>query len=413
VARGHVSDTWHKTVDGQRARTDRYGRGLRWQAVWNDPATGRERTKAFKLKPDAESHVVAMQASQMRGEYIDPKAGKVTLGAYAKQWSASRPYGPSAATQREIHLRVHIEPTFGPMPLASILPSSVQAWLADLPGSETTKKHVLATLAQVLTSAVDDGLIRSNPAKARSVKAPRPARVHVEPWTVAQVRSVAAQMHDRYQILTLLGAGLGLRSGEAYALALEDIDWLRRTVTIRRQVRLDENKQRFALPKFEHVREVPLPDAVGTAIAAHLQTYPAREVTLPWASREAAENDQPHTVQLIVTTPEGKALNKNQVARYVWRPALLAAEIPVIRSNGFHVLRHTFASTLLDGGVSIRGVAAYLGHSDPAFTLRVYAHLMPDTEVRARSVVDAAWSSRGASAERDASEAAPVQVSEV
>ena len=56
-------------------------------------------------------------------------------------------------------------------------------------------------------------------------------------------------------------------------------------------------------------------------------------------------------------------------------PTRWSLEIPVIRSNGFHVLRHTFASTLLDGGVSIRGVAAYLGHSDPAFTLRVYAHL--------------------------------------
>ncbi|HEU4917250.1 MAG TPA: hypothetical protein VFV13_11890, partial [Acidimicrobiia bacterium] len=41
-------------------------------------------------------------------------------------------------------------------------------------------------------------------------------------------------------------------------------------------------------------------------------------------------------------------------------------------------------------GVSIRALAEYLGHSDPGFTLRVYAHLMPESEDRARAVVDLA-----------------------
>jgi len=56
-----------------------------------------------------------------------------------------------------------------------------------------------------------------------------------------------------------------------------------------------------------------------------------------------------------------------------------------------HALRHHYASTLLDGGVSVRALAEYLGHSDPGFTLRVYAHLMPDSGDRARAVVDAAF----------------------
>ncbi len=56
-----------------------------------------------------------------------------------------------------------------------------------------------------------------------------------------------------------------------------------------------------------------------------------------------------------------------------------------------HALRHHYASVLLDGGVSIKALAEYLGHSDPGFTLRIYAHLMPDSEARARDVVDAAF----------------------
>jgi integrase len=47
-------------------------------------------------------------------------------------------------------------------------------------------------------------------------------------------------------------------------------------------------------------------------------------------------------------------------------------------------------STGLYDGVDIRALAAYLGHHDPAFTLRVYAHLVPDAADRMRSVIDRA-----------------------
>ncbi|WP_247659256.1 hypothetical protein [Micromonospora sp. U56] len=35
-----------------------------------------------------------------------------------------------------------------------------------------------------------------------------------------------------------------------------------------------------------------------------------------------------------------------------------------------HVLRHTYASVLLDAGASIKTLSAYVGHADPGFTLR-------------------------------------------
>lgn len=55
-----------------------------------------------------------------------------------------------------------------------------------------------------------------------------------------------------------------------------------------------------------------------------------------------------------------------------------------------HALRHFFASVLLDGGESIKAVSEYLGHADPGFTLRTYTHLMPSSDERTRSLVDAA-----------------------
>jgi len=56
------------------------------------------------------------------------------------------------------------------------------------------------------------------------------------------------------------------------------------------------------------------------------------------------------------------------------------------RKEGSHQLRHYYAS--IADGVSIKELAEYLGHHDPAFTLRVYAHLLPSSHEPARQAID-------------------------
>ncbi|MDX2524161.1 integrase [Streptomyces europaeiscabiei] len=56
-----------------------------------------------------------------------------------------------------------------------------------------------------------------------------------------------------------------------------------------------------------------------------------------------------------------------------------------------HALRHFHASVLLDAGENVKALSAYLGHIDPGFTLRVYTHLMPSSDARARKAVDSLY----------------------
>lgn len=92
----------------------------------------------------------------------------------------------------------------------------------------------------------------------------------------------------------------------------------------------------------------------------------------------------------MFTSRERKPLNRNYVNTHIWRPAVASIGVQPGPGNGIHALRHFYASVLIDAGESVKAVAEYLGHSDPGFTMRVYAHLLPSSEERARQALDRA-----------------------
>ena len=80
----HIQDLWEKTVDGRRVRTDRHGKGRRWQARYLD-ADGRDRTKMFDRKQDAERELaVFKQLDEARKQ----REGVKPAGAMTKETPA-------------------------------------------------------------------------------------------------------------------------------------------------------------------------------------------------------------------------------------------------------------------------------------------------------------------------------------
>ncbi|MFF4716873.1 hypothetical protein ACFY2V_36585 [Streptomyces eurythermus] len=127
--------------------------------------------------------------------------------------------------------------------------------------------------------------------------------------------------------------GLGLRQGEAFGLALEDIDFAKEVVHVRRQVKMVGTKLCFALPKGRKVRDVPLPSSVARAIRQHIELFAPVPVTLPWDDPHPAETPveakhrRPRTYNLLVTRHDCKAINRNYFNTHVWKPALAAAGV--------------------------------------------------------------------------------------
>jgi len=95
------------------------------------------------------------------------------------------------------------------------------------------------------------------------------------------------------------------------------------------------------------------------------------------------------TARVLVVSRENKALNRNYINKFIWKPALRLAGIAPTRDQMMHAGRHLYASAQLEGGTNIRALSEYLGHSDPGFTLRTYTHLMPEAENKAKRAVDA------------------------
>jgi len=149
----------------------------RWQARYRD-RSGRQRgiPGTFATKADAGRALARLQAGIDRGDYFDPLAGKLTLGAFAESWLASRlvkgqPLAPRTVELYRSQLRLHILPRLGKTELRHLDPAVVKAWHRNITGSDgpgdTTAAKCYRLLRAILTTAAEEELIARNPCAIR------------------------------------------------------------------------------------------------------------------------------------------------------------------------------------------------------------------------------------------------------
>ena len=248
----------------------------RWRARYRERPGGPQRARHFDRKADAERFLARIQGQLLDGSYIDPDAGQTTLAEYAAVWQRSQLHRPTTVMQVDAHLRNHVLPFFGDRPIATIRPREVQAWVRSRTEvlAPATGEVVYRTFAAILNTAVDDRLITRSPASG--VRLPRRTRHEIQPPTVEQVEALLDAMPDRYKALVVVAAGTGLRQGECFGLTVDRVDFLRRLITVDRQLILSgSSPPEFGPPKTAaSVRTVPLPKVVGESLAAHLERWP-------------------------------------------------------------------------------------------------------------------------------------------
>lgn len=400
---GHVQDRWYKSVTGSdgkqtRVRSERYGSGLRYRARYVGP-DGAEKSKSFpdKQKRQADLWLAEIEADMSRGQYIDRKAGRVTFQQYAEKWQATQTTDPNTRASVDSHLRLHAFPYLGNRPMDSFLPRHIRAWLSELEAklpASSYRRVIFNSVSAVFTAAVDDEIVLKNPCGATSITIPQHASARVKPWHSDRVFAVREGLPERFRAMVDVGGGCGLRQGEIFGLHADALDFDEEWVHVDLQVKPVNGRLVFAPPKRGKERDVPLPMEVAARLKAHMEAFPPADVTLPWLRPDG----RPVTKRLLFVYERGAALRRYDFNDYVWKPALVAGGVipppakgqrhQSAREHGMHALRHFYASVLLDAGENVKALAEYLGHGDPAITLRVYTHLMPTSESRTRRAVD-------------------------
>lgn len=338
----------------------------KWRARYRDHS-GKEHARHFDRKVDATRWLDGVTASVVRGDYVDPKLQRVTVGEWCDQWLkgyATR--RPSTVRQAKVHIEL-IKVEFATTPLQAVKPSDVKAWTAKLQAEDRAPSYVYATyrrLAQIMGDAAHDGLIARSPCSRRTAPPQGQQRPYVA--TTAQVWSLYDAFPEHLRPAILLGAFAGLRVSEAAGLRVEHVDFENGIVTPAVQhgdVQLKSEKSRQPIP-------------VPVELAQMLPT---------WGTH-------------VVPGEIGRGVSPWAIERGV-RSRRVGAGLP--DAFRFHDLRHFFASLLIGAGLDVKVVQTRLRHGTAATTLDTYGHLWPDADESARAAVADVLAARADSVRTD------------
>jgi integrase len=181
----------------------------------------------------------------------------------------------------------------------------------------------------------------------------------------------------RWEALFHLEIVTGMRQMELLGLKWTDLDWIRQTIKVERQLdRPDGNGVHFSDPKTKYgKRSIALGDRTIQVLRNH---YECQEAVREAAGAKWIEHE------LMFTTIHGTPIMPRNLLRD-FKILLRKAGLPVIR---FHDLRHTAASLMLNNGIPPIVVSRRLGHSKASITLDIYGHLIPSMQAEAAELID-------------------------
>lgn len=332
-------------------------KGRAWRVQYRDPA-GKNKTKqGFRTKNEAQAWADKNATTIRTGDWIDPNAGKVTIGEVSVPWGANLTHlKPKTRHDMLAVWRNHVEPKWGGRQVAGIKPSEVQAWVSSLDRSASLVRQAHAVLAQILDLAVMDKAVRENP--ARGVKLPRKGAARKVYLTAEQLGLLVGECTRYKELVWLLGT-VGLRWGEAAALRVRDVNVLRNRINIERNAVTVGSEVIIGTPKTHEVREVSVPVSVMRMLVPVMDGKGPDE--LLWPRRDG--------------TPMKPPTHGKWYYNALDRCMDNYPDFPRVTPHG---LRHVAAGLMISAGANVKVVQRQLGHSSAAMTLDIYAELFDE-----------------------------------
>jgi integrase len=275
-------------------------------------------------------------------------------------------------------VRNHLIPGLGTYSLVKLTPQVIQSFLNAKAETGISVEHLRRVLRAALNQAMRWELIVRNPATL--VSAPKKAKYEFQYLDVEQSRNfLDAVSQTRHETLFKVAIAVGLRLGEALGLQWADIDFDKRTLTVRHQLQRIDGVLKLVEPKTAKARRtIPLPAFAIDSLRSHR----AKQLEMSLFNADVWQKSD-----LVFTSTIGTPADPRNIRRTLYQ-ILEDFDLPKLR---FHDLRHTCATLLLAQGTDARTIMETLGHSQITLTMNTYSHVMPQLQRDAADRMDAVF----------------------
>ena len=292
---------------------------------------------------------------------LPPKSG-ITLIQFVQEWRSNVAVNLKGSTTRaaESHLRAHIIPKLGSLPLTEINTKTVQGFVAYLSTggrSRKTVENVLLTLSSILRVAKSWDYACGS-FKLADITMPREGvKKEQRCFTDEEMGKIIAAAPEPFGTIVAVASVLGLRIGETLALRVSDLDFAKHVIRIRQSVDAATRSVQ-AVKSQASSADVPMPSQLETRLRALLLKHDGKS-------------------ELLFANRRGRPFSANKLREKHLHPLLVKLGIP---RGGFHSMRHGAASALLADGATPAVVQRQLRHSDARITLGLYGHVVGDQQ---------------------------------
>lgn len=270
------------------ATTKRYqtAAGEQWEVRYRQPNGATSRKRGFTTKRDASAWASKVETTKAEGTYVSPARGRVTVGDLSVGWLAGQEQTLSPSYYRTIAYAYpkHVAAKWGRVPVTKVDTLDVKAWAASMTrdgSSATVVNRAVGILAGILDDAVENRALAFNPARRfkRGEKPQKAPKRHVY-LTEADVCRLSEES-GRYADLVLTLAFTGLRWGEAIALTVADVEFLKRRISVHRNAVQVGHEVEVGQTKGKENRMVPVAASVLSRLAARCEGLAAADLLFP------------------------------------------------------------------------------------------------------------------------------------
>jgi integrase len=339
----------------------------RWVTDFRD-AAGKRHWQSFSTRKQAEAALHGQQVAIKGGTFIDND--RRTVGEAYDSWLHLCVHGAQNKTRKPLRLttqaiyemtwRKHVATRWGAYALKQVDTEAVQRWQQGMVDAGTGPKTIINAM-QLLGSIFRHArAIRWTAADPLSGVMRPLYQTKVHAFTAAEIGALIAHADASTALLIRLAASTGARFGELAGLRWSCVDLEARSVRIEVQF---THGHWSAVKTANGRRTIPISVALAKLLRAHRAELDGKVTRLPGSDD-----------RLVFSAPGGAVLDYHNFRDRRWSPLCKAAGV----TGTFHMLRHSFATALIQSGESAPTVAKLVGHARPSFTMDVYADAWPD-----------------------------------